>query len=104
MEKGDAVAGARLFVARCSHCHTLSPGGPNKAGPNLFGVVGRKAGHANYYFSEAHSKKGVTWTPENLFTYLENPRQFIPGTKKAFPGVKDPKDRADIIAFLKTAS
>ncbi|KAF9903491.1 iso-1-cytochrome c [Linnemannia zychae] len=103
-QPGDAVNGARLFMARCNQCHSISQGGMHKAGPNLFNVVGRKAGtQPFYFFSQAHTNRGVVWTEENLFKYLENPKAFVPGTKKSFMGLKNPQDRSDVIAFLKEA-
>ncbi|KAF8949198.1 hypothetical protein BGZ47_008977 [Haplosporangium gracile] len=104
MALGDAVTGARLFMARCNQCHTISAGGMHKAGPNLHGVVGRQAGTQPFYFySQAHTNQNVMWTEESLSKYLENPKAFVPGTKKSFPGLKNPQDRKDIIAFLKQA-
>lgn len=97
---GDAAAGRRVF-ARCMSCHVLEEG-VNRVGPSLYGIVGREAGSIEgFRYSEANANSGVTWTEENLFEYLENPREFIPGTIMAFPGLPDGQDRADLIAYIK---
>ncbi|KAF9915563.1 hypothetical protein FBU30_001885 [Linnemannia zychae] len=103
MGQGDAVAGAKLFKERCEHCHTLSRQGPHGYGPNLFGVYGREAGSATgYKFSTANASLRLHWTEQDLLDYLTDIKRFVPGTKKPFPGVKDPKEREDIVAYLKT--
>jgi cytochrome c len=99
--KGNAAAGAKVF-AQCKACHVTDKG-VNRVGPSLFGVVGRKAGTVpGYTYSAANKNSGVTWTPDKLYTYLENPRKFMPGTKMAFAGIKNPQQRADLIAYLAT--
>ncbi|ODQ67919.1 cytochrome c [Nadsonia fulvescens var. elongata DSM 6958] len=101
---GSAKKGATLFKTRCLQCHTTEEGGPNKVGPNLHGMIGRKSGLAEgFSYTDANKKKGVLWTEENLFDYLENPKKYIPGTKMAFGGLKKEKDRNDLITFLKEA-
>ena len=70
-------------------------------GPNLYGVVGAEKGKGrDYSFSSAMASKGGTWTDEDLNIYLYSPRDFVPGTKMSFAGVKDDKDRANLIAYL----
>ncbi|KAI9239190.1 cytochrome c [Podila verticillata NRRL 6337] len=104
MEPGDAVSGAKLFKTRCAQCHTTEAGGPNKVGPNLHGLLGRKSGQAaGFSYTDANKNKGVVWSDQTLFEYLENPKKYIPGTKMAFNGFKKPKERNDVIAFLKGA-
>lgn len=98
--KGEKIAG------KCKACHTFGNGEPNRTGPNLWGIVNAPVGHAagfaysdaNHAFKETHP----TWSEEALFGFLENPRGQMPGTKMQFNGVKDPKERADLIAWLKT--
>ncbi len=99
--KGDAVNGAKLFVA-CKACH-VTTAGVNRIGPSLHAVVGRKAGSIpNFSYSAANKGSGLVWTPAELFVYLENPRKVVPGTKMSYPGMKKPQDRADVIAYLQT--
>lgn len=98
---GNAAAGERIF-GQCRTCHVVEPG-VNRVGPSLHGIVGRPAGSvAGYNYSTANKNSGATWDEQTLFTYLENPRQFMPGTKMAFVGLRDPQQRADVIAYLKT--
>jgi cytochrome c len=96
----DLTNGQAKF-AFCSACHTIAPGGPNMTGPNLHGVVGRKAGtEPNYNYSEALKSSGLTWDAANLDKWLTNPSAMLSGTKMTYPGLKDPKDRTDVIAYL----
>ncbi len=98
----DASTGEKVFRTNCSICHTTNPG-RNYIGPSLFGVVGRQSGHVpNYSYSDAMQKAHFTWTPETLDRWLTSPRQFVPGTRMTFPGLKDPKLRADVISYLAT--
>ncbi|CAD6998855.1 cytochrome c [Ceratitis capitata] len=101
---GNAENGKKIFIQKCAQCHPIEKGARHKVGPNLFGVVGRKSGSfADYKYTDANKNKGVTWTDDALFEYLENPKKFIPGTKMVFAGLKKAAERADIIAYLKTA-
>lgn len=98
---GDPVRGQAAF-APCKACHVTQKG-VNRVGPSLNGIVGRKAGTVpGFNYSAANKGSGVTWTPQVMFTYLENPRKFMPGTKMAYAGLKDPQKRADVIAWLAT--
>jgi cytochrome c len=95
----DAEAGKTVFH-KCQVCHQI---GKNAVGPNLVGVVGRKAGtEANYNYSNAVKNSGITWDDANLDSWLQGPNKKIPGTKMLFPGLKDAADRANVIAYLKT--
>ncbi len=97
----DAKAGERVF-ALCRSCHVLEEG-VNRVGPSLYNIVGRKSGTVEgYSYSEANKSSGVTWTTDVLFEYLEDPKGFMPGTKMAFPGIKNPQDRANLIAYLES--
>lgn len=99
---GDASAGAGLFN-RCAICHSNTKGGPNKLGPNLFGVVGRRAGtYPGYSYSAAMKRAGFVWTPARLSDYLTSPQKLVPGNNMPFAGIADAKQRADIVAYLAT--
>jgi cytochrome c len=101
--KGDAGAGKQVFEDTCGICHSINKGGAHKVGPNLFGVIGRKSATApGYMYSAAMQKANVTWDPATLHTYLMAPAKMVPGTKMGFPGFTDPKDEADLIAYLTT--
>ena len=74
-------------------------------GPNLHGIFGRKAGtFDNFAYSEAMQKSGIVWDDDTLAKYLRNPREFIPGNKMAFPGIKDDQQIADLLAYLHQAA
>jgi cytochrome c len=97
----DVEAGKVAFK-KCALCHTTEAG-KNKIGPSLFGIVGRKsASLENFNYSEAMKKFDHTWDAETLDTYLTDPRATVPGTKMIFPGIKDEKERQDVIAYLET--
>ena len=97
----DLDNGRRVF-ARCRSCHTLTEGGPNMTGPNLYGVFGREAGgHPDYNYSAVVKAADFTWNAERLDHWLEKPRTYLKGTKMSFAGIPDPEDRRDVIAFLK---
>jgi len=97
---GDVKAGEGLFN-RCAICHSDAKGAPNKLGPNLFGVVGRKTGtFPGYSFSAAMKRAGFVWTPAKLSDYLASPQKVVPGNNMPFAGIADPKQRADIVAYL----
>jgi cytochrome c len=97
----DVDAGKADFK-KCALCHTTEAG-KNKVGPSLFGVVGRKAASLEgYNYSEAMKKYDHDWDPKTLDTYLADPRAAVPGTKMIFPGIKDEKERQDVIGYLET--
>ena len=88
----------------CGICHTLNKGGPNKIGPNLYGIVGSKVAEdrGGFAFSAALKKHKGVWTPELLNEWLKDPAKFAPGTKMAFAGIPSEQKRADIISYLET--
>lgn len=89
----------------CQACHSLDKGGPNRVGPNLWGVVGRpRASHPGYDYSAAMKAKGGNWTYDELYKFLAGPQRYIPGTKMTFAGVSNDTQRADLIAYLRTLS
>ena len=98
---GNPERGEEIYT-RCMACHTLAQ---NRVGPRHCGLFGRKAGSVpNYPYSPAMKKYGVTWNEETLDRFIENPLQTVPGTKMGYAGVKDPQERADLIAYLKRAT
>ena len=98
---GDAAHGEKVF-AQCKACHVAEVG-KNRVGPSLWAVVGRTAGTIpGFNYSKANKESGITWTEDVLFSYLEAPQKYLPGTRMAFGGLKQPQDRADVIAYLKT--
>jgi cytochrome c len=106
-QEGNAEEGAEVFK-KCRACHDVGPGAKNKVGPLLNGIFGRTAGTIEgFNYSDANKQagaKGLVWTEEVMFKYLEAPLSFMPGTKMAFAGLKDPQDRKDVIAYLKKFS
>lgn len=97
---GDATAGARVF-RQCLTCH-VTTAGVNKVGPSLNGIIGREAGTIpGFRYSNANKNSDITWTEQELYNYLENPRAKIPGTIMSFVGLRDSQQRADVIAYLK---
>ena len=98
---GDPVKGEAVF-RQCQTCHVVTAG-VNKVGPSLHNIIGRPAGQvAGFRYSDANKKSGITWTEQEIYTYLENPKARVPGTIMAFVGVKDSQKRADLVAYLKT--
>lgn len=96
----DAGAGEKVF-ARCRSCHQVGPMAKNGVGPKLNGIVGaHSAGVAGYHYSDALSKSGLTWNEADLGAYLEKPSAKVPGSKMTYPGLHDPKEVADVIAYL----
>jgi cytochrome c len=100
----SAESGERVFNQQCKTCHTVEKDGKSPVGPNLFGVVGRKAATVpGYDYSDAMKKSGITWDEATLGEYLKDSKAKVPGGKMAFVGLKRPPQLADVIAYLKKA-
>ena len=98
----DVNQGKAIF-SRCAACHNVAKGGPNMIGPNLYGVVGRKAAtKSGFSYSNAMKVSGIAWTNQKLDAYIAHPAQVVPGNRMAFAGIPDSKQRADLIAYLDT--
>jgi cytochrome c len=98
----DAGAGQAVFKSQCSICHS-GAAGKNMTGPSLFDIVGRKAGQvAGFHYSDANKNSGLTWDAATLDKYLTSPKDVVPHTIMAYPGLKDGPKRANLIAYLAT--
>ena len=99
--QGDYEAGKIRFT-QCAACHTATQGGPNMTGPNLYGLFGRRSGTApGFNYSDGLIALHQTWDAAKIDKWITDPRAVVPDTHMTFPGLKDPKDRADVIAYLK---
>ena len=97
--EGDAAAGEKAF-APCKACHAF---GKNGAGPDLAGVVGRKAGsHEGFSYSDALKNSGITWDEASLKEWIKDPKAKVPGNKMTYAGIKDEKKLDDVVAYLKS--
>ena len=96
---GNPANGQQDFIV-CSACHSVRAG-QNMVGPSLHGVVNRRAGTIpSFHYSSANKNSGLVWTEQELYAYLESPQKVVPGTYMTYVGMKDPQQRADVIAYL----
>jgi cytochrome c len=104
LAKADLAAG-KAISGRCEQCHDIAKGGPNKIGPELWGVIGRpRASEPGFSYSSAMMSDHAPWTFALLFKYLKSPATMVPGTKMSFAGLPHAQDRIDLIAYLRTQS
>ena len=102
-QAGDAAAGQKVFN-KCRACHVADKE-TNRVGPHLVGIIGRKAGTVDgFKYSDGMKgagEKGLVWTEENIAKYMKDPKDFVPGNRMAFVGLKKDEEIQDLIAFLK---
>lgn len=104
LPKAEGAAGQQV-AQRCAQCHDWSKGGPDKIGPNLWGVLGRPRGSKpGFSYSSAMTSSHDPWSFETLFVYLKSPAAMVPGTKMSFAGLRSAQDRINLIAYLRTQS
>jgi len=97
----SAADGSVVFKKKCSSCHNIAKGKPAKIGPNIFGVLNRKAGSiSDYKYSKAMVAFGKSWSVEEMDGFLTKPRDWVKNTKMSFIGLKNIKDRASVILFM----
>ncbi|WP_176590992.1 cytochrome c family protein [Sphingobium sp. EM0848] len=102
-QTGDAAKGKAVF-ARCMACHTVDPG-VNRLGPSLAGVIGRTSGSVpGFAYSPAMKNAKIRWDAKSLDAFLTKPAAQVPGSKMIFAGLPNPADRANLIAYLASAS
>lgn len=98
----DVAAGEKVFT-QCRACHQIGPTAKNGVGPVQNGLIGRKAGtYPGYAYSPANKNSGLTWDEATFREYIRAPQAKIPGTKMAYPGVKNEQQITDLIAYLKS--
>ncbi|SPH24912.1 Cytochrome c2 [Defluviimonas aquaemixtae] len=104
-EAGDAANGEKVF-RKCKACHDVGEDAKAKVGPPLNGVIGRPAAaYEDFAYSDAMktaAADGLVWSPETIAELLEKPKDFVPGTKMTFAGLRKEEERADVIAYLAT--
>ena len=104
LASANASEGEKVFK-KCASCHSISKGGKNKIGPALWGVIGRQAGMlTDYKYSKSLIAYGKKWSFQEIDGFLTKPKKWVPGTKMAFAGLKNEKDRASLILYMNSQS
>jgi len=99
----DAARGRAVFESQCSICHSNARNGGVVVGPPLYGVIGRRSGSIpGFAYSATMKTAGLVWSPEQLRAYLPAPRRYLPDVKMTYPGLKNPHQLDDLIAYLET--
>lgn len=100
---GSIEGGKKVAKKHCTVCHTFNKGGRVIFGPNLWDIAGKPAASVpGFKYSKALKNSGLVWTEKNVIAFMSNPQQFVPGTTARFPGLKTAKDKADIVAYIKS--
>lgn len=102
-DEGDAAAGQRVFN-QCRACHTINEGGRSGVGPNLWGIVGRRAGSIEGFRYSSNLRElaagGLTWTEDRLRAYIQNPKSVVPTGSMSYPGLRNETQLRDLMAYL----
>jgi len=99
-EEAQLRLGKKVYK-KCKTCHTFDEGGRNRVGPNLYGIMGAKiAAKEGFAYSKAFKASDIVWSDDNLDAYLKKPKDFLPGTRMSFVGLKKESDREAVIAYL----
>ena len=102
-QSGDSARGEKRFE-ECASCHSVAVG-ENGVGPSLHGIINRKAASIeDFRYSPAMRNSGLTWTPENLDTFIADPQMLVPANRMAYAGLTDAAERADLLAYLQQAT
>lgn len=102
VQAADPLAAGRAAFQRCANCHQVGPGARSNFGPQLNGILGRRAGAApDFDYSPALRKAGFTWNEKNLAAFLRDPDEVVPGNKMRFWGLRSERQIADLLAYLR---
>jgi cytochrome c len=103
-QAADLANGEAKFAV-CRSCHSVTQGGDDMTGPNLWGIFGRKAGSkASFTYSDDMKNAGWIWDADRIEKWITNPRAVLANTKMTYIGMENPTDRRDVVAFLKTVT